>query len=355
MNLNAVFLFGSNLAIYAFGVFLALGFVVVSFAIWKQARDRGLLEEKYLDTLILTAITSLIGSRLGYVISNWSSIFSIDPARIILFSKYPGMSIEIGVVAGVIGTVVFAFLSRLSILETLDIFAFALAIGTIFGYGGCAISRCADEGGQPEVLFSLASSVIVVLLLSILIRTMTRSVRLAKYGRRFGMVFLSYLILWSFSLLMLSVYRNTLAESYLFPAVVLGVCLLVFTIRYPDFMTQFPQSLLNQMKSYLENRSGHIEKRLKRLQSEDPFRDKDRTLEDTSDDDNAQSTNAHEQSTALQRQLNMALVQTRKALTKIKIGKYGICENCGKSIETGRLVAMPTATLCLSCEKKKES
>lgn len=77
-------------------------------------------------------------------------------------------------------------------------------------------------------------------------------------------------------------------------------------------------------------------------------------LDRASDDTEAQSKAGHERVTALQRQLSTALIETRKALTKIKIGKYGICENCGKMIDTDRLAAMPTATLCVSCEKKRE-
>ncbi|MBI4999343.1 TraR/DksA C4-type zinc finger protein [Candidatus Gottesmanbacteria bacterium] len=33
---------------------------------------------------------------------------------------------------------------------------------------------------------------------------------------------------------------------------------------------------------------------------------------------------------------------------------YGICERCGKMIDTDRLAVMPAAELCLECEKKKE-
>jgi len=53
-------------------------------------------------------------------------------------------------------------------------------------------------------------------------------------------------------------------------------------------------------------------------------------------------------------QVNRKIVQTRRALTRIKIGKYGICEKCGNLIDTDRLMVMPEATLCVNCERKKE-
>lgn len=48
------------------------------------------------------------------------------------------------------------------------------------------------------------------------------------------------------------------------------------------------------------------------------------------------------------------IVQLRKALTMIKMGKYGICESCGKMIDTDRLAVKPDSTICIKCEKERE-
>lgn len=48
------------------------------------------------------------------------------------------------------------------------------------------------------------------------------------------------------------------------------------------------------------------------------------------------------------------IVQLRKALTMIKMGKYGICESCGKMIDTDRLAVKPDATICIKCERERE-
>jgi DnaK suppressor protein len=39
----------------------------------------------------------------------------------------------------------------------------------------------------------------------------------------------------------------------------------------------------------------------------------------------------------------------KAALARIERGSYGICSNCGVAIHAGRLEAMPTASLCISC------
>ena len=119
-------------------------------------------------------------------------------------------------------------------------------------------------------------------------------------------------------------------------------------------IVQFPRDVLVQIKSFLEHKSVETEHKLKELKKEDPFEDGSRLLDRASDDTEALSKAGHERVEALQHQMSMVLVQTRKALTKIKIGKYGVCENCGKMIDTDRLAAMPTAALCVNCERKRE-
>jgi RNA polymerase-binding transcription factor DksA len=47
-------------------------------------------------------------------------------------------------------------------------------------------------------------------------------------------------------------------------------------------------------------------------------------------------------------------IQVKKALAAIKIGKYGICEICGKPIDKARLQAYPEATTCIDCASKKK-
>lgn len=46
--------------------------------------------------------------------------------------------------------------------------------------------------------------------------------------------------------------------------------------------------------------------------------------------------------------------QIDNALEKIKKGKYGNCENCGKSINKQRLSAIPFVSLCIKCKEDEE-
>ncbi len=49
-----------------------------------------------------------------------------------------------------------------------------------------------------------------------------------------------------------------------------------------------------------------------------------------------------------------ALAQIERALTRIHDGSYGVCESCGEPIGKNRLMAVPHATLCMSCKQREE-
>ncbi|TNE96408.1 MAG: TraR/DksA family transcriptional regulator [Deltaproteobacteria bacterium] len=42
------------------------------------------------------------------------------------------------------------------------------------------------------------------------------------------------------------------------------------------------------------------------------------------------------------------------ALEKLENGTFGECEECGGMIEKGRLLARPTATMCIHCKEEQE-
>jgi len=117
---------------------------------------------------------------------------------------------------------------------------------------------------------------------------------------------------------------------------------------------RFPQSLLAPVGSFLQDRLKILERRKREIEKEDPFKDKSRLNANASPDDDAYEQFGHARSSAIRKEIDRKIIQTRKALSRIKIGKYGICDDCGKMIDTDRLMVYPEATLCASCQKKKE-
>ena len=76
----------------------------------------------------------------------------------------------------------------------------------------------------------------------------------------------------------------------------------------------------------------------------------------TGDDqaDAGAKTFEREQEIALANNSREMLVQSRRALTAIGDGTYGICESCALPVGKMRLQAFPRATLCVSCKQRQE-
>lgn len=117
---------------------------------------------------------------------------------------------------------------------------------------------------------------------------------------------------------------------------------------------KFPNQLLNPIKDFLSKEEKRLRRTKTDLSKEDPFKDSRRIIDNAAIDTDAAEQFGHEKTEAFRREIDRKLIQIRKALTRIKIGKYAICEGCGKMIDTDRLMVMPEATVCVNCEKRKE-
>ena len=116
----------------------------------------------------------------------------------------------------------------------------------------------------------------------------------------------------------------------------------------------YPSEVLRPVADYLAGKLFGLEKRKKELVSEDPFADKSRLDDNAAVDADAAERVGHMQVFALKRAMDKSIIQVRKALSRIKFGKYGICEKCRKMIDTDRLMVFPETTICISCERKRE-
>lgn len=212
------------ITIYSFGFFLAIGLLVSSFVTWKEARLRGLSEEKVIDTFLLTTIFSLLASRLGYVFLHWSFFLS-DPGKIFFLWKYPGLTLEGALVGGLLFAVLSAAGLGLSAWEILDIFSLSVVAGSVAGFFGCFLDHCLiGPVWLPLVPFAFAVLTLIILLY--IVRQLRLSASLSKLGKTPGLLFLSYLIFQSFSLLILSAVYG----------LVTVLAIIVFVVRYPELI-----------------------------------------------------------------------------------------------------------------------
>jgi len=115
----------------------------------------------------------------------------------------------------------------------------------------------------------------------------------------------------------------------------------------------FPRSVLQPLISYLKGEEKRLKKTKTALKKADPFIVGGRDEDNSVDADVAENVE-HDRAFAMRYQVSRSLVEIRKTLTRIKLGKYGLCAGCGKMIDTDRLAVKPTAEYCMDCERKIE-
>lgn len=120
-----------------------------------------------------------------------------------------------------------------------------------------------------------------------------------------------------------------------------------------NLVLNFPSNLLSPIKSFLEKQLVDLKKLKKQLKKEDPFSDGNRANENSFEEDLDEQI-GHFDNEVKAKFLGREIAQLRLALTRMKIGKYGVCEKCGKMIDTDRLAASPEVTTCVKCSKESD-
>ncbi len=59
-------------------------------------------------------------------------------------------------------------------------------------------------------------------------------------------------------------------------------------------------------------------------------------------------------SLSLRGSLKETLRRVEEALARFEEGTYGVCKDCGRNIEWGRLKTIPYASLCVECARRRE-
>lgn len=128
-------LFGRTVVIGSYGVMVALGYGVAAVVAYRQARTAKIPGDDMLDLLFWVLLSSVIGSRVLYVILNISS-FSERPLAILAFWQ-GGLVFYGGLIAALITGAVVVWRKRMGYLRAADAIAPALALGHAFGRLGC--------------------------------------------------------------------------------------------------------------------------------------------------------------------------------------------------------------------------
>lgn len=284
--------------------FLVVGFVVYSFCFWHFGKKEGFDEEKLFDLIFLSLLASLASIKLEFLY-----VFIAVLALIIGLSRY----------------------WKWSVFRILDIFSLAALAGLILPVLGLALLN------GKYVQFAL----IPVLLAFYFIFSRIRNVKIKS-----GYVFSAFLLI---GILLGFAYTN--GTKYLLFSVFFSIISLLnvyFRERTTMEKTNLPTNIFNALKNRLLTKRKMLKVEQKVLLQEDPYKDFDAAGDSSENMDEAILEDAKKENTdILTAAVTGMQVQVRKALAKMKLGKYGVCEVCKKPIDKARLEAYPEATTCI--------
>jgi phosphatidylglycerol:prolipoprotein diacylglycerol transferase len=131
------------IAVYSYGLMMALGFISGELVMAAECRRRGITTDLASACVVWGAICGLAGARLLDVINNWPQ-YAAHPATIIFSGA--GFVFYGGLIGGIAATWVVARLYGIPFLTVADMAAPALVLGQAFGRMGCQVSGDGDWG-----------------------------------------------------------------------------------------------------------------------------------------------------------------------------------------------------------------
>jgi len=221
------------ITIYSYGVMLTLAFGVGIYLARERALIVGISTKIIMDLGVYVLISSIIGARLLYVLTNLNE-YKAHPLEAI-FSRY-GFVFYGGLILATTVGIWYLRRQKLPVWEIADISAPSIAIGQAIGRIGCFLNGCCYGKPttlpwgvmllgknplemtpiHPTQLYSSVSDLIIFVILSCL----------WKRKKFDGQVFLSYLILYSIARFIIEIYRGD--NPYIFLHLTLSQIISIF-------------------------------------------------------------------------------------------------------------------------------
>ncbi len=234
-----LFTFGS-FSLYTYGLFLALGFMAAVWFSKRNARFYDIKPDDISDLFFVVLVCGILGARLLYVVINFADFRSSPMDMVKIWNG--GLVFFGGFMGAVAGSAVLLRIKKLPFFTTADAISPGVALGHAFGRLGCLFAGCC-YGRQcdlpfavkfthpdslaplhiylhPTQVYMAASNLFLFFLL----------VWIQKHKRFHGMVFLSYVMLYSVFRFIIEFFRGDFRGDFFFSFLSMsqGIGILVF-------------------------------------------------------------------------------------------------------------------------------
>lgn len=216
----------SGFTLYTYGFFLALGFITAVWFSKRNARFYELKPDDISDLFFVILVCGILGARLLYVLINFAyfqynllEIFTIWKGGLVFFG---------GFIGGITGSIVMLKIKKLPVFKSADTIAPGVALGHAIGRLGCFFAGCCygrectlpfavtfthpkslaplDVYLHPTQIYMVVANLCLFFIL----------VWIQKHKRFNGMVFVSYIIIYSVFRFVIEFFRGDFRGAFFF-------------------------------------------------------------------------------------------------------------------------------------------
>lgn len=318
-------------------LFISAGFLYYLFIYWYEGKKDGFDSERLFD---LAFTKSVLGLVLFIFLTKYFENLRIFSYRSFLLN-FDEIVVKIFAIL-VVNIVISYYFSKKwkwSIYRILDIYSLAeVSFANVFFFGAYLI----DSDTKYFLLFllSIFSTVLFV--------------RIRKYNYTSGIIFSFFTIYLVISGVVFAGIKGSLPFYFILFTISLFNC--YFRRKKMKFGNFLPTDFLEKIKKRLLAKDADLKNQQELLKEQDPYMQRDRATGNAEVQDEAILEDFRKEVTDVSLgAIKHMRIQVRKALSLLKIGKYGVCEKCGKPIDKARLEFYPEATKCYECASKENA
>lgn len=340
------------ITIYPQGIFLLAAILASSYLFWRSGIKKKFKEEALLDFVLVTLVGGIVGGRLFYFLFE-QSLTRQNFLQLFKIWQGGGMLWYGAIVGGFIAGSIFAHRNFWDLKKIWDTAVPALLLGQAIG----SLPTHPSESlfflilfvtflSTSQVDFANGFRATTYLILTSVLRLLVEFFRLEKtffLGVNLNQIF-SVAFLLGGVLGLREVYRGSKRS--------LREDLMAFRVKLK--VPKLPRIPIDKFKKQLRREEEKLEQQQQRLAKDDPLFEPGRTRSNPELVAEAEEEISHRHFAAVREAVVGRAEQVKRALSRMKKGKYGTCESCGQSIDPARLKVDPSVTLCLECQEKRE-
>lgn len=120
---------------------ITLSWLVFSFLFWRGLRAVAIEEDRIFDLTFYTTLATFVAARFGFVLIHWELFAGKSPLLMAALWVTPGLSWTLGLVGGLVASVVLSRQYKVRLGLVLDTIAVSLPLPIILGEAGSLLTR----------------------------------------------------------------------------------------------------------------------------------------------------------------------------------------------------------------------